>query len=107
MGLQLQRVGRKLPNRRTKNEASDAPLPLPAVCVTALRQRLADVDQVRTAVGSVWQHTGLVFCTALLGDLDVPASGDEDPAACPVLGDDGDLHAGVVEGDAGSAQAAR
>jgi integrase len=70
IGLQLQRVGRKLLYRRTKTEASDAPLPLPAVCVTALRQRLADADQACTAVGSAWQHTGLVFCTAFGAPVD-------------------------------------
>ena len=70
IGLQLQRVGRKLLHRRTKTEASDAPLPLPAVCVTALRQRLADADQARTAAGSAWQHTGLVFCTAFGAPID-------------------------------------
>src|SRR5690349_6480771 len=64
IGRQLQRVGRQLLHRETKTHASDASLPLPAICVTALRQRLADADQACPAAGSAWQHTGLVFCSA-------------------------------------------
>ena len=64
IGRQLQRVGRQLLHRETKTHASDASLPLPAICVTALRQRLAKADQARPAAGSAWQHSGVVFCSA-------------------------------------------
>ena len=59
----LQRVGRQLLHRETKTHASDATLPLPEICVTALRQRLADADDTRPAAESARQHTGLVFGT--------------------------------------------
>ena len=36
---QLQRVRRQLLHKETKTEASEAPLPLPAICVAALRLR--------------------------------------------------------------------
>ncbi|SDY44777.1 Site-specific recombinase XerD [Micromonospora pattaloongensis] len=64
IGRQLQRVRRELLHRETKTHASDATLPLPGICVTALRQRLADADAAKPTAGSAWQHTGLVFCTA-------------------------------------------
>jgi integrase len=70
IGRQLQRVGRQLLHRETKTRASDASLPLPAICVTALRQRLADADQARPAAGSAWQHTGLVFCSVFGTPID-------------------------------------
>jgi hypothetical protein len=38
---QLQGVGRQLLYRETKTEASEAVLPLPDLCVTALRERRA------------------------------------------------------------------
>jgi integrase len=63
IGRQLQRVGRQLLHRETKTHASDATLPLPGICVTALRQRFADAEQARPAAGSAWHDTGLVFCT--------------------------------------------
>ena len=50
-------------HRETKTHASDATLPLPGICVTASRQRLADADDARPAAGSAWRHTGLVFGT--------------------------------------------
>jgi hypothetical protein len=36
---QLQRVRGQFLHRSTKTEESEAPLPLPSICVTALRQR--------------------------------------------------------------------
>lgn len=39
IGLQLQRIRRQLHHRATKTEGSDATLPLPPICVMALRQR--------------------------------------------------------------------
>ncbi len=39
VGEQLQRVGRQLLRRETKTESSEAPLPLPGICVAALKLR--------------------------------------------------------------------
>jgi integrase len=52
IGRQLQRVGRQLLHRETKTHASDTTLPLPGICVTAVRQRLVDADDARPAAGS-------------------------------------------------------
>lgn len=41
IGLQLQRIRRKLLHRSTKTETSDGVLPLPEICVAALRYRKA------------------------------------------------------------------
>jgi integrase len=70
IGLQLQRVGRQLLHRETKTQTSDATLPLPGICVTALRHRLVETDDARPAAGSAWLHTGLVFCTAFGTPID-------------------------------------
>jgi len=43
-------------------EASDATLPLPGICVTALRMRQRDQDVSRVAADR-WPETGLVFTT--------------------------------------------
>ena len=63
VGGQLQRVGGQLVLRQVKTESSEAPLPLPGLCVTALRLRgerqAADRDQTSGA----WVETGLVFTT--------------------------------------------
>jgi integrase len=50
IGWQLQRVGGKLLHRATKTEASDATLPLPGICVTALRMREKDQAETRAAL---------------------------------------------------------
>jgi integrase len=63
---QVQRVRRELLRRETKTEASDAPLPLPALCVTALRLRADRQTADREKAGAAWQDTGLVF-TGRLG----------------------------------------
>jgi integrase len=63
IGLQLQRVGRQLLHRETKTEGSDATLPLPAICVAALRVRQAQQRAARSAAGSTWQGSRLVFTT--------------------------------------------
>jgi integrase len=60
---QLQRVRGQLLHRETKTEASDATLPLPAICVTALRIREHDQAAARQSVGDAWIDTGLVFTT--------------------------------------------
>jgi integrase len=50
---QLQRVGGKLVRREVKTETSEAPLPLPDLCVTALKIRKVqqDADRVRAGDG--------------------------------------------------------
>jgi len=60
---QLQRVGRHLLHRETKTAGSDADLPLPGILATALRQRLADRAVDKTAAGSTWQDSHLMFTT--------------------------------------------
>jgi integrase len=65
VGLQLQRIRRQLHHRATKTEGSDATLPLPPICVTALRLRRAQQDAAREKAGRAWQHSGLVFTTQL------------------------------------------
>lgn len=65
VGWQLQRVRRELLHRETKTEASDAMLPLPGICVAALRSRGKDEAEARTAAGRRWIGSGLVFTTAV------------------------------------------
>jgi len=60
---QLQRVGGRLLLRETKTEASDATLPLPDICVAALRQRQVAQEADRVEAGRVWHKTDLVFTT--------------------------------------------
>jgi integrase len=52
---QLQRVGGKLLRRETKTEASDAGLPLPAICVAALELRAEAQKGQRGDAGDAWQ----------------------------------------------------
>ena len=63
VGWQLQRIRRELVHRVTKTEASEATLPLPDICVTALRTRDKDQAESRAAAGATWIETGLVFTT--------------------------------------------
>jgi integrase len=63
VGLQLQRIRRQLHHRATKTEGSDATLPLPPICVTALGERRAGQRTARSAAGPVWQQSDLVFTT--------------------------------------------
>jgi integrase len=63
IGWQLQRVGRQLLHRETKTEASGATLPLPGICVTALRIREKDQAAARAAAGDGWAQSGLIFTT--------------------------------------------
>jgi integrase len=60
---QIQRVGRQLIRRQTKTESSDAPLPLPDLCITALKARWEQQDADRTRADGAWIATGLVFTT--------------------------------------------
>jgi integrase len=63
VALQLQRVSRQLLHRETKTEGSTAALPLPEICLTALRLRRADQDHARAAAGAAWHDDKLVFTT--------------------------------------------
>jgi integrase len=60
---QLQRISGQLVRRETKTEESDAPLPLPEICRTALTIRRAEQVAERKAAGEVWQESRLVFTT--------------------------------------------
>jgi Site-specific recombinase XerD len=60
---QLQRVKRQLHHRETKTRASDAVLPLPDICVTALRERRRIQQAARDRLGDAWIDTGFVFTT--------------------------------------------
>ena len=63
IGWQLQRVRRQLLHRETKTEASEATLPMPGICVTALRIREKDQAAAKAAAGASWVQCGLVFTT--------------------------------------------
>ncbi len=63
IGAQLQRVGRRLLHRETKTAASDAALPLPVICVSALRLRAGEQEDAAAAVGPAWQGSKFVFTT--------------------------------------------
>jgi integrase len=60
---QLQRVGRQLRYPETKTEASEAILPLPDLCVTALKERRADQLTDAGPFGEAWPGDDFVFTT--------------------------------------------
>jgi integrase len=60
---QLQRVRGRLLHRETKTEESDAPLPLPRICVIALRERMLEQEAAARRSGELWHNTGMVFTT--------------------------------------------
>lgn len=61
---QLQRASGSLLHRETKTEDSDDYLPLPGLCVSALRLRRQQQERARKAAGKLWQESrGLVFTT--------------------------------------------
>ncbi|WP_346534804.1 tyrosine-type recombinase/integrase [Micromonospora sp. DPT] len=60
---QLQRVRGRLLHRATKTEESDAPLPLPAICVTPLRHRYRQQEAAKEKAGEAWHDTGMIFTT--------------------------------------------
>jgi integrase len=49
--------------RGTKTESSEAPLPLPDLCVTALKLHKQQQDADHQRAGRAWLDTGLVFTT--------------------------------------------
>ena len=63
VGEQLQRVRHQLVRREVKTETSEAPLPLPDLCVAALKIRKKQQDTDRDRAGDGWIDTGLVFTT--------------------------------------------
>jgi integrase len=60
---QVQRVKGELLRRETKTPSSDAPLPLPDVCVKALEERRRTEAKLRLAAGEAWAGIGLVLTT--------------------------------------------
>lgn len=60
---QLQRIGGELVRRPTKTHSSDAPLPLPDICVEALKHRRRVEKKNRLAAGEAWNPSGLVLTT--------------------------------------------
>jgi integrase len=63
VGEQVQRVGNELLRRQVKTEISQAPLPLPELCVAALKLRHDQQEADRTRAAGGWVDTGLVFTT--------------------------------------------
>jgi integrase len=71
VGFQLQRVGRQLLHRETKTEASDQEaIPLPDICLTALRNQLERREADRLRAGAAWQGSRLVFTTRYGREVD-------------------------------------
>jgi integrase len=60
---QLQRIRRRLVHDETKTEASTAILPLPQLCVTALRLRREEQEKARANAGELWTGSDFVFTT--------------------------------------------
>lgn len=67
---QIQRVKGELLRRHTKTKTSEAPLPLPDICVQALEQRKVVEARWRLAAGEAWAGSGLVLTTRLGDPLD-------------------------------------
>ncbi|WP_088312868.1 site-specific integrase [Kineosporia sp. R_H_3] len=63
IGWQLQRVDGRLLRRQTKTEASDALLPLPPICTTALTVWRARQANRRAQAGLAWHDLDFVFTT--------------------------------------------
>ncbi|MFJ8310109.1 MULTISPECIES: tyrosine-type recombinase/integrase [unclassified Streptomyces] len=61
---QIQRAGRQILHRETKTEDSDDFLPLPDVCLAALKIRRTQQQKDKKAAGELWQDSlGLIFTT--------------------------------------------
>ena len=65
IGWQLQRVRRELLHREPSPVPPDATLPLPGICVTALRMREKEQAEARVLAGGNWIESGLVFTTSV------------------------------------------
>jgi hypothetical protein len=92
--------------REVKTDASEALLPLPVLCVTALAIRKKQQDADKSRAGDGWIDDGLIFttrhgtrktCATLLAALDVHPRGDAHPSAQQDRRHDGDLHRGPSE----------
>lgn len=64
---QIQRAGRRIPHRETKTEESHAFLPVPALCLKALRVRRAQQTGDRRAAGELWQGSHDLSITTKYG----------------------------------------
>jgi integrase len=60
---QLQRAGRQLYHRETKTPGSDAALPLPGICSTALKLQAERQSSWQAKAGDLWHTSGLVITT--------------------------------------------
>lgn len=60
---QLQRVNGQLLRRTTKTASSSAPLPLPDICLDALRSHRDLAEKWRADAGEAWHDSGLVLTT--------------------------------------------
>jgi len=63
IGRQLQRVRGQLLHRETKTDGCDTTLPLPSICVAALRLRRGEQDEAQAKAGQRWRSTNLIFTT--------------------------------------------
>jgi len=70
VGLQLQRVRGELLHRETKTQASEATLPLPGICVAALRAQHGRQTVARARAGSGRQDGGRLRLHDSLRDAD-------------------------------------
>ncbi|GAA3948334.1 hypothetical protein GCM10023085_33250 [Actinomadura viridis] len=61
VGWQIQHIRGQLLHRETRTESSDAVLPLPDICVTALSEREKDQAAARDRAEEPWPDLGLVF----------------------------------------------
>lgn len=64
------RRGGELVRRTTKTHSSDAPLPLPDICIQALAHRRKTETRLRLAAGEAWNPTGLVLTTRFGDPID-------------------------------------
>ena len=65
LGWQLQRIGNRLVRRETKTEKSDSRLPLPDICMAALRAHREATKSREVVVGSDWEGNHPIFTTEL------------------------------------------
>lgn len=63
VGYSLQRNGGRLVHGETKTQASDAVLPLPAICLAALQRHHQTQAAAQDAAGPFWVETRYVFTT--------------------------------------------
>lgn len=60
---QIQRISGHLTRRRTKTASSEAVLPLPDICIDALKAHRAMSNRWKLKAGAAWHDTDLVFTT--------------------------------------------